>query len=127
MTARFWDKNDLIVVLDFFIITTPTQIVLNSEGVLFFLRIDVYNRGMDKSVKQLEDVRNAIQVNIESIKSLIEQANSLSEIITPIEDTDLRDKLSVNLQGIYSTIDNLIENTDKLFDELKEFAATTVS
>ena len=82
---------------------------------------------MDKSVNQLEDVRTAIQVNIESIKSLIEQANSLSEIITPIEDTVLRDKLAANLQGIYSTIDNLIENTDKLFDELKEFAATTVS
>lgn len=82
---------------------------------------------MDKSVNQLEDVRAAIQVNIESIKSLLEQANSLSELITPMEDTDLRDKLAENLQGIYSTIDNLIENTDKLFDELKEFAATTVS
>jgi ADP-dependent phosphofructokinase/glucokinase len=81
---------------------------------------------MDKSVKQLEDVRMAIQVNIESIKSLLEQANSLSELIAPIEDTILRDKLEENLKGIYSTIDTLIENTDKLFDELKEFAATTV-
>ena len=82
---------------------------------------------MDKSINQLEDVRAAIQVNIESIKSLLDQANSLSELITPMEDTDLRDKLAVNLQGIYSTIDTLIENTDKLFDELKEFAANTVS
>jgi ADP-dependent phosphofructokinase/glucokinase len=82
---------------------------------------------MDKSINQLEDVRVAIQVNIESIKALLEQANSLSELITPIQDTDLRDKLAENLQGIYSTIDSLIENTDRLFDELKEFAATTVS
>ncbi len=82
---------------------------------------------MDKSINQLEDVRTAIQVNIESIKSLLEQANSLSDLITPIEDTNLRDKLAENLQGIYSTIDRLIENTDKLFDELKEFAAHTVS
>jgi len=82
---------------------------------------------MDKSINQLEDVRAAIQVNIESIKSLLEHANSLSQLITPMEDTDLRDKLATNLQGIYSTIDSLIENTDKLFDELKEFAATTVS
>jgi hypothetical protein len=82
---------------------------------------------MDKSVKQLEDVRSAIQVNIESIKSLIEQANSLSELIAPIEDADLREKLAVNVRGIHSTIDRLIENTDNLFDELKEFAATTVS
>ena len=82
---------------------------------------------MDKSISQLEDVRVAIQVNIESIKSLLEQANSLSELITPIQDTDLRDKLAENLQGIYSTIDSLIENTDRLFDELKEFAANTVS
>ncbi|MDX2776658.1 hypothetical protein PV379_04845 [Streptomyces caniscabiei] len=82
---------------------------------------------MDKSVKQLEDVRSAIQVNIESIKSLIEQANSLSELIAPIEDADLRDKLAENVRGIHATIDRLIENTDTLFDELKEFAATTVS
>lgn len=82
---------------------------------------------MDKSVKQLEDVRAAIQVNIESIKSLIEQANSLSELIAPIEDADLRDKLAENVRGIHATIDRLIENTDTLFDELKEFAATTVS
>jgi ADP-dependent phosphofructokinase/glucokinase len=82
---------------------------------------------MDRSVKQLEDVRAAIQVNIESIKSLIEQANSLSELIAPIEDADLRDKLAENVRGIHSTIDRLIENTDNLFDELKEFAATTVS
>ncbi len=82
---------------------------------------------MDKSINQLEDVRSAIQVNIESIKSLLEQANSLSDLIAPIEDTNLRDKLAENLQGIYSTIDRLIENTDKLFDELKEFAAHTVS
>lgn len=80
---------------------------------------------MDKSVNQLEDVRTAIQVNIESIKSLLEQANALSELITPMEDTDLRDKLAENLRGIYTTIDQLIENTDKLFDELKEYAATT--
>jgi predicted component of type VI protein secretion system len=82
---------------------------------------------MDKSINQLEDVRAAIQVNIESIKSLLEQANSLSELITPMEDTVLRDKLAENLKGIYTTIDSLIENTDNLFDELKEFAATTVS
>lgn len=82
---------------------------------------------MDKSINQLEDVREAIQVNIESIKALLEQANSLSELIAPMEDTDLRDKLAETLQGIYTTIDSLIENTDKLFDELKEFAATTVS
>ena len=90
-------------------------------------RTDGYTSGMDKSVSQLEDVRAAIQVNIESIKSLIEQANSLSGLIEPIEDADLRDKLAENLRGIYSTIDRLIENTDTLFDELKEFAATTVS
>ena len=82
---------------------------------------------MDKSIKQLEDVRAAIQVNIESIKSLIEQANSLSELIAPIEDVDLREKLAENVRGIHATIDRLIENTDTLFDELKEFAATTVS
>lgn len=86
-----------------------------------------YYKDMENSVKQLEDVRAAIQVNIESIKMLLEQANSLSELISPMKDTDLRDKLAENLKGIYSTIDNLIENTDRLFDELKEFAATTVS
>ncbi|MEO5949414.1 MAG: hypothetical protein ABIP74_03350 [Candidatus Saccharimonas sp.] len=80
---------------------------------------------MDRSINQLEDVRTAIQVNIESIKALLEQANSLSALITPIEDTILRDKLAENLHGIYITIDQLIENTNRLFDELKEFAATT--
>ena len=80
---------------------------------------------MDNSVKQLNDVRAAIQVNIESIKVLIEQANSLSELIMPMEDTELRDKLGENLKKIYETINGLIEGTDKLFDEVKEYAATT--
>ena len=85
----------------------------------------VYDIGMDKSVNQLEDVRVAIQVNIESIKSLLDQANSLAEIITPMEESELRNQLAENLGGIYSTIERLIENTDKLFDELKEYVATT--
>lgn len=82
---------------------------------------------MDKSVNQLEDVRTAIQANIESIKSLLKQANSLAELIEPMEDTDLRNKLAETLEGIYHTIDQLIENTDLLFDELKEYVATTVT
>lgn len=80
---------------------------------------------MEKSVKQLEDVRSAIQVNIESIRSLFEQANALNEIIESVEDQELHGKLAENLKGIYRTIDQLIQNTDNLFDELKEYAATT--
>lgn len=80
---------------------------------------------MDKSIKQLDDVRTAIQVNIESIKSLIEQANALSELIMPMQDIELRDKLGENLKKIYETINGLVESTDKLFDEVKEYAATT--
>ncbi|MBF9434648.1 hypothetical protein HA133_01695 [Mycobacteroides chelonae] len=80
---------------------------------------------MEKSVKQLEDVRGAIQVNIESIRSLFEQAQALNEIIESVQDPTLHDKLADNLKGIYGTIDKLIQNTDNLFDELKEYAATT--
>ena len=74
------------------------------------------------AVKQLRDVQEAIQNNIESIKSLLDQADALSSTINEIEDGTLKSKLEENLSSLYESINKLVNNTNSLFDELVDYA-----
>lgn len=77
---------------------------------------------MDKSASQLKDVQKAIQQNIDSIRSLLDQADALNAVINEVTDDTLKGRLSDSLAELYKSIDTLVTNTNSLFDELVEYA-----
>lgn len=77
---------------------------------------------MDKSISQLKDVQGAIQQNIDSIRTLLDQADALNAVISEVTDDPVKAKLTDSLAELYKSIDTLVSNTNSLFDELVEYA-----
>ncbi len=73
----------------------------------------------DILIEQLNGMRETLSKNIESIKSLIGASKSLGELISELskeDDGDTIKTLESTRKEIDESIDNLIQQTDELFD-----------
>jgi|WetSurMetagenome_2_1015567.scaffolds.fasta_scaffold216973_2 hypothetical protein len=67
-------------------------------------------------------IRETIRTNIQTIGKLIQQAQSLKEIVAKITDNlQVKTDLEGEINQIEQTIANLIQQTDRLFDSYNEF------
>lgn len=69
------------------------------------------------STAEYEGIRGAIQQNIAVIRSLLDQVDALNSITLNIDDTAVKEKLEENVDSLYKSIENLIKQTNNLFDE----------
>lgn len=71
-----------------------------------------------------KQIRTSINSNIATIRTLIDQADSLQKIVESISDSDQQEnkaKLQKEISNINSSISTLIENTESLFKVYDEF------
>jgi hypothetical protein len=69
-----------------------------------------------------ETIRATIRSNLETIRTLVEQADNLTSLIDETPDEALRERLKDSVKKLYQTIDILIEESNKLFDQYLDFA-----
>jgi hypothetical protein len=69
-----------------------------------------------------EIIRKTVQGNLQTIRTLVEQADNLTGLIEETPDEELRNKLKESVKNLYVTIDTLIEESNKLFDQYLDFA-----
>lgn len=70
-------------------------------------------------------IRASINSNLMTIKSLLEQANGLHEVVAGLAktvDSGEKKKLDDSLSNIYKSIDMLVIQTDNLFKAFVEYA-----
>ena len=75
------------------------------------------------TIEQYNTIRAVIRSNLQTIKSLLAQANSLHQVVIELDDnieSDEKKKLNDSLNNIYKSIDLLVMQTDVL---LKTFVA----
>lgn len=72
--------------------------------------------------KKYETIRTTVHSNLETIRTLVEQADTLTNLIEETPDEELRNKLKDSVKKLYETIDILIEESNKLFDQYLDFA-----
>lgn len=72
--------------------------------------------------QKYETIRVTISSNLETIRTLVEQADNLTSLIEETPDEALRTKLKESVKKLYETIDTLIEESNKLFDQYLDFA-----
>ena len=78
----------------------------------------------DNLLIQYGAIRETISSNIETIGKLVRQAENLKGIIEKINgstSSDIKISLENQITEIEGTIQNLIEQTSKLFDKYNEF------
>jgi hypothetical protein len=69
-----------------------------------------------------ETIRATIRSNLETIRTLVEQADTLTSLIDETPDEALRDRLKDSVRNLYRTIDTLIDESNRLFDQYLDFA-----
>lgn len=75
---------------------------------------------MNEEVKQQYNVLQAsIRGNINAIRVLLMQVDSLNETVTKIDNAELKSALDQNIKSVYKSINDLIDETDKLFTSLQ--------
>lgn len=72
--------------------------------------------------KKYETIRKTVQANLDTIRTLVDQADSLTNLIDQTPDAELKKKLSDSVGSLYKTIDTLIEESNTLFDQYLDFA-----
>lgn len=71
--------------------------------------------------KKYETIRITIQGNLKTIRTLLEQAEALTELIDQTPDEVLKAKLQASVASLYKTIDMFIEESNTLFDQYLDF------
>ncbi|HWZ65440.1 MAG TPA: hypothetical protein VNX65_01430 [Patescibacteria group bacterium] len=79
-----------------------------------------------EAITEYTAMRQAIQSNIEAIRSLIQQADQLTATIGQVEDSDVKNKLATQADSLNQSINNLVDQTDKLFKQYIELANSVV-
>jgi Mg2+ and Co2+ transporter CorA len=72
--------------------------------------------------EKYETIRRTVRSNLETIRTLVAQADNLTSLIDETPDEALRDRLKDSVKNLYSTIDILIDESNKLFDQYLDFA-----
>ena len=76
--------------------------------------------------EKYESIRNTVQSNVETIRTLVEQAHNLTVIIEGTNDPATKEKLTESVNRLYKTIDTFVEESNKLFDQYLDFANSVV-
>jgi len=74
---------------------------------------------------QYNAIRSSIASNLATIKSLLEQADSLHGIVLELDDNidaDEKKKLNDSINNLYKSIDLLVQQTDTLFKAFINYA-----
>jgi hypothetical protein len=69
-----------------------------------------------------ETIRQTVHSNLQTIRTLVDQADNLTNLIEETPDEELRNRLKESVKSLYLTIDTLIEESNKLFDQYLDFA-----
>jgi len=72
--------------------------------------------------EKYETIRKTIRSNLETIRTLVAQADTITSLIEETPDEALRGRLKESVKNLYATIDTLIEDSNKLFDQYLDFA-----
>jgi len=82
---------------------------------------------MSDAVLQYQDIRNTITSNLRVIKTLLEQAENMHNLIERLGDNDAaqREDLRHAIDNIYKSIDLLTQQTQTLFNSFIKFASET--
>lgn len=79
-----------------------------------------------EAINEYTAMRLAIQSNIDAIRGLIAQADQLTQTIDTVDDPGLKKKLTEQVQNLNSSIDHLVDETDKLFKQYIDLANSIV-
>jgi hypothetical protein len=72
--------------------------------------------------QKYETIRKTVQTNLDTIRALLEQADNITSLIEETPDDELKKRLKESVGNLYRTIDTLIEESNKLFDQYLDFA-----
>jgi phosphoribosylaminoimidazole carboxylase (NCAIR synthetase) len=72
--------------------------------------------------EKYETIRKTVRSNLETIRTLVAQADTITSLIEETPDEALRGRLKESVKNLYATIDTLIEDSNKLFDQYLDFA-----
>jgi CHASE3 domain sensor protein len=73
-------------------------------------------------------MRDSIQRNIEAIRLLLKEADDLTQAVDDITDNaPLKKQLSEHVTALHVSIDNLVEQTNKLFQQYIDLANSVVN
>lgn len=77
-----------------------------------------------------QTIRNLIKNNVDTIITLVEQAQSLEKIVNSISDNDtekeLKNRLETQISDLRSTIAQLVSQTEDLFTSYDEMVESTL-
>lgn len=80
------------------------------------------------AIEEYEAMRSAIQSNIEAIRSLLKEAKSLNDLVDSISDNaELKGQLEEHLKSLHGSIDNLVDQTNALFEQYIKLANSVVA
>lgn len=83
---------------------------------------------MNEEVKQQYNILQAtIRGNINAIRALLMQVDALNTTITSIDNKELKNTLDQNIKSVYKSINQLIDETDKLFTSLQALKESVAS
>ncbi len=71
---------------------------------------------------KFSEYKKVILANIDTIKHLITQSNNLAELMDGIDEPTRKENIDTIRKQINKSIDDLIDNTEKLFAEYKKLA-----
>lgn len=78
---------------------------------------------------QYEQIKSTILSNVDTINALVDQAKNLAGLIEKLTDTgvdvDIRNGLEETLNNITTSIKQLIDQTNDLFDKYQRFVEDT--
>jgi len=75
-----------------------------------------------------ELIYNSIESNIDAIRKLLKEADDLSEAIDGISDNvTLKEQLKEHVIALHESIDNLVDQTNKLFKQYIDLANSVVT
>jgi ABC-type transporter Mla subunit MlaD len=77
-----------------------------------------------------QNIRNLIKNNVDTIITLVEQAQSLEKIVNSISDSetekDLKQKLEQQISSLRETIAQLVNQTEDLFKSYDEMVESSL-
>lgn len=77
-----------------------------------------------------QNIRNLIKSNVDTIVTLVEQAQNLEKIVNSISDSEtekeLKQKLETQISSLRSTIAQLVDQTESLFESYDEMVETSL-